>query len=107
MNPTTILLAVLAGIALLAIGAAIALRFSNRTALSTPEQEATQALEKGLAFLLDDSPDDKAIAAATKRKTARAATRTQVLSEIAATISASGQTSQVQAVKLAAVPAAT
>jgi hypothetical protein len=90
MNPTITLVVVLVVIAAILFGAWLALRISARTVVTSAEQEAAQALEKGLAFLLDDSADDKAIAAAQKRKTSRAALRTQVLHEIAAAISSSG-----------------
>lgn len=93
MNPTTYLVLALVVVAALAIGAALAHRFANRTTIGTPEQEAAQALERGLAFLLDDSPDDKAIAAAQKRKTSRAALRAQVAAEIAAAIAPAGPAS--------------
>lgn len=85
MTPTQILLTILIVIAALLFGAWIALRF-----FISPEKKAAQALERGLAFLLDDAADNREIAAANKRKTARAALRTQALQEIAAAISAAG-----------------
>lgn len=92
MSPTNILILVLVVTAALLLGAWFALRF-----FSAPEKRAAQALERGLALILDDSEDNKLIAAAQKRKTARAAMRAQALAEIATAIAAAGTTSSLPA----------